>query len=153
MLDWSGEDSPVREAWQKLLTSVPEPMKPGFQLMSQIEPYRQSLRDGKPLELARDPEFEKSVLAAISSMSDGPRYPTVHHSIAECYALALKVYRRTESSDESIAKKLAEHRLAAVNSLSAANAAGFYSFGDRLEQIRKDPLFQEDVFQAVFDER
>ena len=152
MLDWSGEFERSRAEWEKLLSSVPASMKPGFQLISQIEPYRRSLSEDPPLELVLDEDIEKSIVAAIGFYSAGARYPTVHHSIAECHALVFDLLKRRSSTNESLVKKLEEHRSATEKALQAAYTAGFYNYGNRLRQIRLDPLFQDDAFQRVLAE-
>jgi tetratricopeptide (TPR) repeat protein len=152
VLDWRGDTERASNEWAKLMTIAPVSMKPGFQLMSQMERYRRARQEDMPFEFLLDEDFEESVLAAIRFFSAGGPYPTVKHSIAECHAVALDVLKRTLPNNEVNAQKIADHRSAAEKSLRTAHAAGFYNFGERLLKMQRDRLFEEEIFQAVFAE-
>lgn len=148
-LDWSGDAAAAKPVWSEAQEAAPETMRPAVGLLGQISASRDALRDGQILKLELHASLVPSLEVLAGFICGGPRYPAVHHMLAECHALALKTLQQESAPDADIVPRIKTHRESALQSLRTAEAAGFYDQGSRREKYRADPLFDADEFQQA----
>jgi tetratricopeptide (TPR) repeat protein len=141
--DWSGDGQLGTRCWESAIEQAPDSLRAALNWLSHVNQTRQTLRANQPVQL-NIPNPETAVELAAKAVLDGQvRYPSTYHALAELHCLMIVYWSsHSASTDQRAMERIDYHRQCAIESIEMAAKSGFYDYGNRLEQLDDDPLFE-----------